>query len=73
MINHCSPEKACRARQNRLRRTESDHPMFRLLKYAPIVIPMVVKFVKSPRGQRMIQSAKSRVSNRSGGPTSRGR
>ena len=47
--------------------------MVRLLKYLPVVIPIVAKFVKSPRGQRMIQSAKSRVSNRSGGPTSRGR
>ena len=47
--------------------------MVRLLKYLPVVIPIVAKFVKSPRGQRMIQSAKSRVSNRNGGPTSRGR
>jgi len=47
--------------------------MVRLLKYLPVVIPIVAKFVKSPRGQRVIQSAKSRVSNRSGGPTSRGR
>jgi hypothetical protein len=47
--------------------------MVRLLKYLPVVIPIVAKFVKSPRGQRMIQSAKSRVSNRSGGSTSRGR
>jgi len=61
MINHCSPEKACRARQNRLRRTESDHPMFRLLKYAPIVIPVVMKFVRSPRGQRTINSVRTRV------------
>ncbi|MET0990690.1 MAG: hypothetical protein ABWY54_08595 [Glaciihabitans sp.] len=38
--------------------------MFRLLKYAPIVIPIVSKFVKSPRGQRMIQNAKSRISGR---------
>jgi hypothetical protein len=41
--------------------------MFRLLKYAPVIIPIVSKFVKSPRGQRMIQSAKSRINNRSRG------
>jgi len=47
--------------------------MFRLLKYLPVVIPIVSKFVKSPRGQRMVQSAKTRISNRTGRPTSGGR
>jgi len=43
--------------------------MFRLLKYAPIVIPMVVKFVKSPRGQRTIASVRTRVQGLGNGPT----
>lgn len=47
--------------------------MFRLLKYLPVIIPVVSKFVKSPRGQRMIQDAKSRINRRGGGTASRGR
>jgi len=44
--------------------------MFRLLKYAPIVIPVVMKFVRSPRGQRTINSVRTRVQGRGGnGPT----
>ena len=43
--------------------------MFRLLKYLPVVIPIVSKFVKSPRGPRMIQEAKNRVNRRRGGPS----
>jgi hypothetical protein len=41
--------------------------MFRLLKYAPIVIPMVMKFVKSPRGQRAINEVRTRVQGRGNG------
>ena len=43
--------------------------MFRLLKYAPVVIPLVLKFVKSPRGQRAINDVRTRVQNRRSGPT----
>jgi len=50
-----------------------DGGMFRLLKYLPVIIPIVSKFVKSPKGQRMIQDAKSRIGRRNGGTTSRGR
>jgi hypothetical protein len=44
--------------------------MFRLLKYAPVVIPLVMKFVRSPRGQRAINDVRTRVQNRKSGPTS---
>jgi len=48
--------------------------MFRVLKYLPVIIPVVSKFVKSPRGQRMVQSAKSRINRRgTNGSTSTGR
>jgi hypothetical protein len=36
--------------------------MFRLLKYAPVVLPVIIKFVKSPQGQRAIASARARLS-----------
>lgn len=45
--------------------------MFRLLKYAPLVIPVVSKFVKSPQGQRLIAKAKTRLSGSNGGSTGR--
>jgi hypothetical protein len=35
--------------------------MLRLIKYAAVAVPIVTKFAKSPRGQRMIASAKSRL------------
>jgi len=47
--------------------------MFRLLKYAPVIIPLVSKFVKSPRGQRMIAQAKSRLGGTNGAPPAAGR
>jgi hypothetical protein len=50
-----------------------DGNMFRLLKYLPVIIPVVSKFVKSPRGQRMIQSAKSRIGRRGNGTASNAR
>ena len=67
MIQHCSRRAVVdpdlTPPPNRKRR-----PMFRLLKYAPIVIPMVVKFAKSPRGQRTIASVRTRVQGLGSGP-----
>lgn len=45
--------------------------MIRLLKYAPIVVPLVIKAVKSPRGQRVIADVRARVQNRGDKPTGR--
>ena len=53
-----------------VRPVAQDGCMFRLLKYLPVIIPVVSKFVKSPRGQRMLQSAKSRIGRGNTGTSS---
>jgi hypothetical protein len=35
--------------------------MFRLLKYAPVIIPLVSKAVKSPQGQRALAKVKASI------------
>ncbi|WP_411699113.1 hypothetical protein [Conyzicola sp.] len=35
--------------------------MFRLLKYVPIVLPIVTKAVKSPQGQRALAKVKASI------------
>jgi hypothetical protein len=45
--------------------------MFRLLKYAPVVLPVIIKFVKSPQGQRAIASARARLSKGSSAATTK--
>jgi hypothetical protein len=42
--------------------------MFRLLKYLPVIIPVVTKFVKSPAGQKAIATAKAQIAAKRGGP-----
>jgi hypothetical protein len=43
--------------------------MFRLLKFLPVIIPVVTKFVKSPQGQRAIAKARKSLDARKGGTT----
>jgi len=38
--------------------------MFRFIKFAAVAVPVVAKFVKSPRGQKILASAKSRLGGR---------
>jgi hypothetical protein len=38
--------------------------MLRFIKFAAVAVPVVAKFVKSPRGQKLVASAKSRLGNR---------
>jgi hypothetical protein len=45
-------------------KTESDALMFRFIKLAVVAVPVVTKFVKSPRGQKLVASAKSRLGGR---------
>jgi hypothetical protein len=45
--------------------------MFRLLKYLPVVIPVVTKYVKSPSGQRAIAKARKSFDARKGGTAKR--
>jgi hypothetical protein len=40
--------------------------MFRLLKYIPVVLPLISKFVKSPRGQKAIADVRARISRKNG-------
>ncbi|MET4583129.1 hypothetical protein ABIE21_002648 [Conyzicola nivalis] len=39
--------------------------MLRFIKFAVVAVPVVTKFVKSPRGQKLVASAKSRLGGRS--------
>jgi len=35
--------------------------MFRILKFAAVAVPVISRFLKSPRGQKLMASAKARV------------
>ena len=35
--------------------------MFRLLKYLPVIIPVVQKFLQSPQGKRAVAKAKAKL------------
>ncbi len=47
--------------------------MLRFIKFAVVAVPVVTKFVKSPRGQKLVASAKSRLGGRSTPGASTGR
>ena len=42
--------------------------MFRLLKYLPIIIPVVSKFLKSPQGKAAVAKARTTLQQRSNRP-----
>lgn len=44
--------------------------MFRLLKYLPVIIPVVTKFVKSPQGKAAIAKARAKLQQRNNRPRS---
>jgi len=43
------------------RPTKATSPMFRILKFAAVAVPVISRFLKSPRGQKLMASAKARV------------
>ncbi|MBG6054078.1 hypothetical protein IWX81_000468 [Salinibacterium sp. CAN_S4] len=54
------------------RLTESDrHHMLRLLRFLPVMLPIVAKAVKSPQGQKVIADARRRISAKRNGSTTR--
>jgi hypothetical protein len=36
--------------------------MFRILKYAAVAVPVISRFLKSPRGKKLVASAKAKIS-----------
>ena len=47
--------------------------MIRLLRFLPIVVPMVARFIKSPRGQRLVAGVRTKLGAKAAGTTSGGR
>lgn len=45
--------------------------MLRLLKFVPVILPIIAKFVRSPRGQKVIADLRRRIAKGgNSGPTS---
>ena len=42
--------------------------MFRYLKYLPVVIPVVKKFLRSPQGQKALRKGRTLLQSKSTGP-----
>jgi len=42
--------------------------MFRYLKYLPVIIPVVRKFLRSPQGQKALRKARTLLQSKSTGP-----
>ena len=47
--------------------------MIRLLRFLPIVVPMVARFIKSPRGQRLVAGVRTKLGAKAAGTTTDGR
>lgn len=45
--------------------------MLRLLRFLPVMLPIVAKAVKSPQGQKVIADARRRISAKRNGSTTR--